>query len=410
MDGCLLYGIVPEHAWPAAVAAGGLHLLAATLAHSQQCTSLHAACTQLHGVSNLCESLRGLPSVPGISQVAPSWPAQLAPHLSACLLSSSESDRGGAISAAQQHGDSNPVVNWASFAELCACSDYLPHAVAASTVSWVCTSQRSMQPQCGAALSRMFWGAAQRCASCMLEAQSCGVFARRFMDAVAACRCALVAAITDESGGAMQHLRQQFEPQSRTTPTLLFNPVSCLAVSALLLAAATDITGDCAGSAPQGGGASLPPSPLKLLEDSTARKLTEHACSVLQWALGCVGKQDAPDTLIQGNVVALLSLVTTLTGGWHSASRHDDTTRACSRCIPLRVCSAAAQLCCEKQAQVPEALRATAMLLLVVVCSPPQSPLLLQNKFMNTTNRIHSNGRHRYCVSFRSKAMSMWRQ
>ena len=103
------------------------------------------------------------------------------------------------------------------------------------------------------------------------------------MGAVAACRCALVAAHTDESDGAMQYLREQLAPRSQSAPALLFNPTSCLAVSALLLAVHTNTASDGSAGALQGTSASCLPSQHQLLEDSVAQELTEHACSVLQW-------------------------------------------------------------------------------------------------------------------------------
>ena len=369
MDGCLLHGIVPEHAWPAAVAAGGLHFLAATLEHAEQWPCLHAACSLAHSFPSLCDSLRGLCVVPGISQIDPSWPAGLAPHLTKFLLSDSDHD-GSGESAAQRDGGASPGVNWAAFTELCACPDYLSHVVAMRTVPELCSTLRSMQLQGGAVLSDL-WSAAQRCAPCMLDAHSCGGFARHLKGAVAACRCALVAANTDESDGAMQYLREQFAPRSQSAPALLFNPRRCLAVSALLLAVHTIPASD--GSAGdgslRGASGSCLPSQHQLLEDSVAQELTEHACSVLQWALECAGEQDSPvDALMHGSILALLSLVLALTGGWYGASQQNDNARERSRSIPPCVTSAAARLCCAKQ-PVPEALRATALLLLVVVCS-----------------------------------------
>ena len=371
MDDSLLHGIIPEHVWPAVVAAGGLQFLAATLAHAQQWPSLHSACSRAHGFSSLCDGLLGVPAVPGISQVGPSWPASLALHLTKCLLSDSDSDRDSAGGAgAADQGGAGPAVKWAAFTELCACSEYLPHAVAMNTVSGLCAGLRSVPSQCGTALAKLLWCTARRCAACTLEAESCGCFARHFMGAVAACRCALVAAITDESDGAMQHLREQFAPQGSSAPAFLFNPTSCLAVSALLLAVHTHPASAASEGSIQAAAASCLPSQYQLLEDSVAQDLTVHACNVLQWALACAGEQDSPvDTLMHSNMLALLSLVVALAGGWHSASKQNDATRACSRCIPLSIASAMAQLCCTEQ-QVPEALRATALLLLVVVCTP----------------------------------------
>jgi hypothetical protein len=322
-------------------------------------------CAQMNSFSTLCESLHGPSLLAGLPQISPSWPAQLAPHLSSCLLpyteQSTDSDATG-----QQEANNHLVRNWTAFTKLCECSEYLPHTVAACTVSELCSAHRRIQPQFGAALSRMLWCAAQQCASCALEAQSCSMFSRSFMDTIAACRCVLIAASTDESGAALQYIQQLFSSQSHATPEMLFNPVSCVASAALLLAASTDVN---SGVHHEDAAAEIITQPLQLLAESQACQLTEDACGVLQWALQCRGKQDAAvDSVLQGHVVALLSLVISLAGGWHVARRHSEATRACSRCIPMHLCMAVAQLCGEKQAAVPQVLRATGLLLLVVVC------------------------------------------
>lgn len=343
-QGTLLEQLVPEHVRPAAVAVGGLYLLAVTLAHSQQWPALHVASTTLQSFSNLCESLRCISSVPGASQVDPTWPSQVAPHLTTYLLSL----------AGVPEENSHFVDSWAAFTKICECSEYVPHAVAACMVSTLCTAQGT--PQHAAALSKTFWCAAQRRATCMLESQSCGMFAQHLMDAVAACRCSLVAAEADESGSAIQNLQQLFIPHSQASSSLLFNPVNCIAGSALFLATTSTISQSSE-------------SEVRVLEDSEVQRLAETVCDVLQWQLDRMGKLDAAsEAVLQGNVLGLLCLLVTLVGGWSWVSQRSATALACCRSVPLSICYAAAQLCHDKQPAAVEVLHATVLLLLVAVC------------------------------------------